>query len=98
MARFKSVDGEIIQLTAEEEAARDAEETQNAIDEANFQKTTGFKQERFAQLPPQYEVIPALIEAIKTMQDGGTVVPAEVVALVDSWEAAKLAVPDPNKL
>tara|TARA_R110002020_G_scaffold409744_1_gene619466 strand:- start:469 stop:684 length:216 start_codon:yes stop_codon:yes gene_type:complete len=32
MARFKLVDGNTVQLTAEEEAARDAEEAQAAID------------------------------------------------------------------
>ena len=33
MPRFKSVNGERIQLTAEEETARDAEEAQAAIDQ-----------------------------------------------------------------
>ena len=46
-------------------------------------------------MPPEYELIPALIEAIKTLRDGGTVFPREVVDVIDAWEAAKLAVPDP---
>lgn len=95
MARQKLVDGNLVDFTAQEELDRDAEEAQSIIDADTYDKETGFKQERFALLPPQYEVIPALIEAIKTMQDRGTVFPSDVVAVIDSWEAAKVAVPDP---
>ena len=62
MARTKLLNGEVVALTAEEEAARDAEEAQVAVEKAAHDADHSWK--RLLEYPSTDELIVALWEGV----------------------------------
>ena len=65
MARFKIVNNERVQLTQEEEAFRDAEEAQAAIDMAASDAANAEKQERLTSVKAKLEALGLTTEEVK---------------------------------
>jgi len=65
MARFKLVNNERVQLTQEEEAFRDAEEAQAAIDMAASDAANAEKQERLTSVKAKLEALGLTTEEVK---------------------------------
>lgn len=84
-----------LELTPPEEAAEIARANKHTADQAAEYKKSGYLRARIAKLPPDHEMIPILIEAIKTVRDSGITMPAEVNALIAKLDTAKTDIPKP---
>ncbi len=65
MARYKMVNGERIQFTAEEEAARDAEEAQAVIDTQNRKDAEDAKKARIASAKTKLQNLGLTVDEVK---------------------------------
>ena len=65
MARYKLVNGERVQMTAEEETLRDAEEAQAVIDIAARDAADAEKQERLTSVKTKLEALGLTTEEVK---------------------------------
>jgi hypothetical protein len=87
MARYKMVNGERIQFTSEEEAVRDADESQAAIEQAAIDADHTWK--RKAEYPSINELIVALWENVVEERT------AAVISLETKRQAVKTKYPKP---
>ena len=87
MTRYKMVNGERIQFTPEEEAARDADESQAAIEQAAIDADHTWK--RKAEYPSIDELVVALWENVVEERT------AAVISLETKRQAVKTKYPKP---
>lgn len=85
MARFKATPEGNIPFTAEEEAARDAEEAAYEIEQAEFAKTQ-YQRDRAKEYPPITDYIDGIVKSDQ----------AQVQAYIDACLAVKAKYPKPD--
>lgn len=85
MKRTAIVNGEVVNLTAEEESALDAEEAAHAAEQAELAKTQ-YQRDRVAEYPPMTDYLDGIVKGDQ----------AQVQAYIDACLAVKAKYPKPE--
>lgn len=95
MPRFHNIDGEDIQFTPEEEAARDVEEANEAAKTADYIANHKYKNDRAKDYPPIGDQLDALMKQYNADRLGGKALIQDMDDVLGLVLAVKAANPKP---